>query len=79
MLVQIQYFSRLRDLDGPEKAEVGEQASIEELLNQLYSSVPGLKAWDKYLLIAVGTEYVARDHRLAPNDLVSLMPPVQGG
>ena len=38
MLVQIQYFSRLRDLDGPEKAEVGEQASIEELLNQLYSS-----------------------------------------
>ncbi|HEX3446041.1 MAG TPA: MoaD/ThiS family protein [Chthoniobacterales bacterium] len=79
MLVQIQYFSRLGDFHGPEKAEVSEQASIEELLNQLYSSVPGLKTWDKYLLIAVGTEYVSRDHRLAPNDLVSLMPPVQGG
>jgi molybdopterin converting factor small subunit len=79
MLVQIQYFSRLRDLRGPEKAEVSEQASVEELLYQLYSTVPGLKAWDKYLLIAVGTEYVARDHPLAPNDLVSLMPPVQGG
>jgi molybdopterin converting factor small subunit len=36
-------------------------------------------AWNKYLLIAVGTEYVSRDYRLRPNDLVSLMPPVQGG
>jgi molybdopterin converting factor small subunit len=79
MLVQIQYFSRLRDLHGPEKAEVSDQASIEELLNLLYASVPGLKSWDKYLLIAVDTEYVSREHRLAANDLVSLMPPVQGG
>jgi molybdopterin converting factor small subunit len=79
MLVQVQYFSRLRDLRGPEKAEVSDQASIEELLARLYASVPGLKAWDKYLLIAVGTEYVSRDHRLAAHDLVSLMPPVQGG
>jgi hypothetical protein len=58
MLVQIQYFSRLRDLDGPEKAAVSDEASIEELLNQLYASVPSLKAWDNYLLIAVDTEYV---------------------
>jgi molybdopterin converting factor small subunit len=79
MLVQIQYFSRLRDLNGPEKAEVSDEASIEELLAQLYASVPGLKDWDKYLLIAVGTEYVPREHRLVPDDLVSLMPPVQGG
>jgi molybdopterin converting factor small subunit len=79
MLVQIQYFSRLRDLRGPEKVEVSDQTSIKELLNKLYNSVPGLEAWDKYLLIAVGTEYVSRDHPLAPNDLVSLMPPVQGG
>jgi molybdopterin converting factor small subunit len=79
MLVQIQYFSRLRDLHGPESAEISDEASIEELLDQLYSSAPGLKAWDKYLLIAVGTEYVSREHRLASNDLVSLMPPVQGG
>jgi molybdopterin converting factor small subunit len=79
MLVQLQYFSRLRDLHGPEKVEVSDQAAVGELLNQLYSSVPGLKAWDKYLLVVVGTEYVSRAHRLAPNDLVSLMPPVQGG
>jgi molybdopterin converting factor small subunit len=79
MIVQIQYFSRLRDLGGPEKAELSDEASVEELLNQLYASVPGLAAWDKHMLIAVGTEYVSRDHPLAPNDLVSLMPPVQGG
>ena len=79
MLVQIQYFSRLRDLHGPENADVSDEASIEELLNQLYSSVPGLKAWDKYLLVAVGTEYVSREHLLTADDVVSLMPPVQGG
>jgi molybdopterin converting factor small subunit len=79
MLVQIQYFSRLRDLHGPETAEITEEGSIEELLTQLYASVPGLKEWDKYLLVAVGTAYVAREHRLAKNDLVSLMPPLQGG
>jgi molybdopterin converting factor small subunit len=79
MVVQIQYFSRLRDLHGPEKAEIGGEASIEQLLEQLYASVPGLAAWNKYLLIAVGTEYVSREYRLQPGDLVSLMPPVQGG
>jgi molybdopterin converting factor small subunit len=79
MLVQIQYFSRLRDLHGPEKAEIGDEASIGDLLNRLYASVPGLKAWDKYLLIAVGTEYVSREHLLTANDVVSIMPPVQGG
>jgi molybdopterin converting factor small subunit len=79
MVVQIQYFSRLRDLDGPEKAEVSDEASIEDLLTRLYAIVPGLAAWDRHLLIAVGTEYVTREHRLCPGDLVSLMPPVQGG
>jgi molybdopterin converting factor small subunit len=79
MFVQIQYFSRLRDLDGPETAEITEEGTIEELLTQLYATVPGLKEWDKYLLVAVGTDYVSREHRLARNDLVSLMPPVQGG
>jgi molybdopterin converting factor small subunit len=79
MVVQIQYFSRLRDLHGPDAVEISEQGSIEELLTRLYASVPGLKDWDRYLLVAVGTEYVSREHRLAANDLVSLMPPVQGG
>jgi molybdopterin converting factor small subunit len=79
MVVQIQYFSRLRDLHGPDSVEISEQASIEELLTRLYASVPGLKDWDKCLLVAVGTEYVPREHRLVANDLVSLMPPVQGG
>jgi molybdopterin converting factor small subunit len=79
MLVQIQYFSRLRDLHGPEKAEVSDEASIEDLLNELFAYVPGLAGWNKYLLIAVGTEYVSREYRLRPGDLVSLMPPVQGG
>ena len=49
------------------------------LLEKLYSILPDLKQWDKCLLIAVGVEYVPRDYVLKGDDLISLMPPVQGG
>jgi hypothetical protein len=42
MLVQFSIFSRLLALHGLEKTEVSEEASIEELLNQLYTSVPSV-------------------------------------
>jgi molybdopterin converting factor small subunit len=77
--VRLQYFSQLRDLQGPEKLRLAPGATVTRLLEELYASVRGLKEWDKCLLVAVGTAYVAREHVLAPDDVVSLMPPVQGG
>ena len=49
------------------------------LLEKLTPFLPDLKQWDKCLLIAVGVEYVPRDYVLQGDDLISLMPPVQGG
>ena len=79
MRVQLQYFSRLRDLGGPEMADLAPESTVRDLLNQLYRTVPGLQDWDKYLLVAVGLEYVDRGRILGEGEVVSLMPPVQGG
>jgi molybdopterin converting factor small subunit len=79
MTVQLQFFSALRQLNGPTVLEVPDGTTIGQLLDRLYRNVAGLEAWDRHLLIAVGEEYAARDCVLQPGDLVSLMPPVQGG
>ena len=77
--VHLQYFSQLRDLKGPEEVDLVPGTTVTGLLEKLYGVLPGLKQWDKCLLIAAGIEYVPRDYVLKPGELISLMPPVQGG
>ena len=79
MRIQIQYFAQLRGLGGPDSIEVAEGTTVEGLLSQLFLERPSLKAWDKHLLVAAGTEWVQRDYALKPGEAISLMPPVQGG
>ncbi len=79
MQIQIQYFSQLRDLNGPESIELPDGTTVAELLEILFQADPKLKQWDKHLLIAAGTDWVERDYRIAAGDTISLMPPVQGG
>jgi molybdopterin converting factor small subunit len=45
----------------------------------IYSGTPGLREWDKSILVAAGVEFVRRDYVLQPDDEISIMPPVQGG
>jgi molybdopterin converting factor small subunit len=79
VLIQIQYFARLRDLGGPNLIELAEGTTVEGLLNNLFERRPNLEAWNKHLLVAAGTEWVQRDYVIKPGDTISLMPPVQGG
>jgi len=79
MLVRIQYFSLLRDLKGPNSIEISEGSTVADLLKTLFEQVAGLEAWNKRLLIAAGTEWVPQDYILGPDEVISLMPPVQGG
>ena len=79
MLIQIQYFSRLRDLGAPESVELAEGTTVDELLKRLFELSPSLAPWNKHLLVAAGTEWVRRDYFIRPGELISLMPPVQGG
>ena len=81
MKVQVQFFSRLRDLAGRSEIdlEVPEGTTVADLLEMLYSQTPALRAWDKSILLASGVEFVARNYVLMPDDQISIMPPVQGG
>ena len=81
MQVEVQFFSRLRDLVPAPHLSVAlpEGASLDDLLSQLYTSYPPLRAWNAHLLLAVGLDYAERSHRLLEGDAVSIMPPVQGG
>jgi molybdopterin converting factor small subunit len=77
--IHLQYFSQLRDLKGPEKLDLAPGTTVAGMLEKLYGVLPGLEQWDQCLLIAAGIEYVPRDYILKPGELISLMPPVQGG
>jgi molybdopterin converting factor small subunit len=79
VLIQIPYFSQLRDLGGPGSVELAEGTTVEVLLKRLFEMSPSLASWNKHLLVAAGTEWVQRDYLVKPGDLISLMPPVQGG
>ena len=75
----LQYFAQLRDLGGPEAVELPAASTVDALLQKVYQLQPKLKAWDRQIRVAAGTDWVSRDHMLVPGEIISLMPPVQGG
>ena len=81
MNVEVQFFSRLRDLTGASHLERAVPAgeTVGGLLLALYEEFPRLRAWDAHLLLAVGLEFAERGQVLSGGDVVSVMPPVQGG
>ena len=79
MKVSIQYFAQLRGLDGPEVIELPEGSTVGTLLQKVFELQPKLKAWDRQIRVAAGTDWVSREHVVAPGEIISLMPPVQGG
>ena len=81
MKIETQFFSRLRDVAGGSHlaVELPESATLGDLLTRLYAEYPGMRDWDKTLLLAVGLEFAERTQVLHEGDSVSIMPPVQGG
>jgi molybdopterin converting factor small subunit len=79
MTVRLQYFSHLKNLGGPDRLDIPEGATVAELLETVFTVAPPLRDWDRYVLVAIGEVYADRKAVLRANDLVSLMPPVQGG
>ena len=80
MKIEVQFFSRLRDLAGaPRELDLPAGATVADLLARLYADHPRMRDWDKTLLVAVGLEFADRTQTLREGDSVSVMPPVQGG
>ena len=81
MKVEVQFFSRLKDVACAEKIEreLRNDTLMSDLLAALYRDFPALEKWDAHIRVAVGVEWVGRDHTLHEGDAVSIMPPVSGG
>ncbi len=81
MKVRVQFYAQLRDLIGMRELELelGDGATVRDLLEQLYAERPALGAHDNSILIGVGLEFVDRSYELNPGEEIAIMPPGQGG
>jgi molybdopterin converting factor small subunit len=81
MKVHVYFFAQLRDVTGVSELDLGVQpdATVAELLADIYQLKPALRAHDRTLLIGSGVDFVERDHALTDGEEIAIMPPVQGG
>jgi molybdopterin converting factor small subunit len=81
MKVRVQFYAHLRDLLGVRDLEVElpQDATVRDLLHQIYAQRPALRVHDKSILIGAGLEFVNRNYKLKPGEEIAIMPPVQGG
>jgi molybdopterin converting factor small subunit len=81
MKIRVQFYSQLRDVAGAQMLDVdlGDKATVADLLEKLYQKLPALRARDKSILVGAGVEFVGRNYTIKPNEEISIMPPVQGG
>jgi molybdopterin synthase catalytic subunit/molybdopterin converting factor small subunit len=81
MRVTIQFFGFLRQLAGQNESilDLPDDTTVADTLVQLYAKFPRLKEADKTTLIAIGLEFATQSSQLHDGDLLSLMPPLQGG
>jgi MoaD family protein len=81
MKVRAEFYSRLKEIIGARALELSlpENASVNDLFEQLKKSYPKLGDFEKSMLFGVGVEFVDRSHPLNDGDVIAIMPPVQGG
>jgi molybdopterin synthase catalytic subunit len=81
MNIHVQFYAQLRDLAGVSKLDVAisDGGTVAELLEDIYETVPKLRAHDKSILVGAGVDFVERNHVLSEDQEIAIMPPVQGG
>jgi molybdopterin synthase catalytic subunit len=81
MKITVQFFSFFRQIAGCNELslDLPDSATVADALAQLYTKFPRFKEAEKSTLIAVGVEFANRTGKLRDGDVLSLMPPLQGG
>jgi molybdopterin converting factor small subunit len=81
MQITVQFFAQLRDLAGTSECTIilANEATVADLLAQLYRKYPALETWDARILIGACVDFVRPDYRLRSGESIAIMPPVQGG
>jgi MoaE-MoaD fusion protein len=79
--ITVQVFSFFRQIVGQDELtlDLREGATVGDALARLYEKFPQLKQAEKTILLAVGVEFATPASQLRPGDVLSLMPPLQGG
>jgi molybdopterin synthase catalytic subunit len=81
MRVRVLFFGMLKDVTGKSSdvIDLGEGASISDLLMHYTTQMPRLKESLPSLALAVNQQYAGPDTKLKAGDEVALLPPVSGG
>lgn len=80
MKLHVLFFSVLRDITGSSEVKwTCAGTTVADLLVEIFTRWPALRAWESSLLLAIDCTYVKRDAALHEGCEVALMPPVQGG
>jgi molybdopterin converting factor subunit 1 len=81
MIVRLRFFASLRERlrRGDAAYTLADGATVSDLWAALCADHPQLAELERSVSFAVNQEYVGREHRLADNDEVALIPPVSGG
>ncbi|MCS7259810.1 MAG: MoaD family protein [Anaerolineae bacterium] len=81
MHVTVKLFARLREVVGSGQLvrEVEEGATLDDLLQDLYTQFPGLRELATRTFVALNHQLAGRDSPLHDGDEVALFPPVSGG
>ena len=81
MRVEVRLFAVARQRVGKPSmtVDLSDFATVAELRRALESTFPELADLLPHLRIAIDSEYVEDDHRIAPNSEVAIIPPVSGG
>ena len=81
MRVNVLFFGILKDLFRSERLviEVGQSASVEDLLRLLKERNDNVELVTRTLAVAVNREYAELKTSLKDGDEVALLPPVSGG
>ena len=79
MKVRILPFGVLKDWLGASTIDIGEGATVEDLLAHIARSHPGPAAALRGIAVSVNAEYAPAAHILRDGDEVGLLPPVSGG
>ena len=81
MKIRVEFYSRLKEIVDASAIELSlpENASVNDLFEQLKKGYPKLRDFEKSILFGIGVEFVDRSYLLNDGDVIAIMPPVQGG
>ncbi len=79
--IDLHFYSISKDLAGQttRSLAVPEHSRLEDVLDILFLEIPALASLRTSCLFAIGTSYASMDAPLSEGDVISMIPPMQGG